>query len=234
MTVILLILVTSSSFVYADVKSGFLDFNLYPYLSDVDDDASMTLNMGAVLNNGFSYFSLTNISNQSGSDELEDVTGFYTEQNIRWQINSQLPLDLTAQFNFRSGEDNDRHRLGVRWRLHDTQILRPFFQRLNLIYSINAHIVQLDHMDGSAWQLEHAFRLTVPQLSERFYLAGFIDHTFNERLPNNIPNNPVVAEVQLGWQLIDSFYITTEYRINQYRRVDVNNVAVGVEYLMKW
>ena len=136
--------------------------------------------------------------------------------------------------NFRTGDHNDRHRLGVRWRLHDTDYLADFFQRIHLAYSINWHAVQFDSQEGRIWQLEHVFRLTLPYLSERLYLAGFIDHTFGEKLPDAVPNNPMVAEAQLGYRLLDNVFLITEYRLNQYRRSDVNNLAIGMEYIVRW
>ncbi len=223
--------------VYADVvnsHAGFLDFNLYPYLSDVDTDTSGTINIAAALKHRLSYFSLTNFGNQDGADELEDIDGFYTEQNIRWQIADQSPLDLTIQMNFRSGEDNDRHRLGFRWRLNNTPLLEDFFHTVHLAYSINFHVLQFDNEDANVWQMEHVYRMTFPQLSDRLYLAGFIDHTFNQDLPVNFPDNPIVGETQLGFRLEENFYAIVEYRINQYRRSDVNNTAIGIEYKIKW
>ena len=215
-------------------RSGFLDFNAYPYLSDVDDDSVATINAAAQLPNRFEYFSLTNFGNQKTADELSDTTTYYTEQNVRWRISEQSPLDLTLQMNFRTGVDNDRHRLGVRWRLNDSHYLQEFFNKLNLKYAINAHVIQFDDQPGNAWQLEHSFMMKFPWLSQRLYLAGFIDHTFGEKLASNIPNNPVVAEAQLGYNIIEQFYVVTEYRINEYRRSDVNNLAVGVQYKIVW
>lgn len=215
-------------------KGGFLDFNFYPYLSDVDNDNVFTLNIFAALPNRFSYFSLTNYGNQSGRGELEDVVSFYTEQNLRWKIADDSPLDLTAQYNMRGGEDNDRLRLGFRWRLNNTEFLEDFFQAINLKYSINFHALQLDHRSEDVWQMEHVFAMKFPYLTDRLYLSGFVDHTFNEDLPDSIPDDPMVAEAQLGLRLVENFYVTTEYRLNQYRRSDVNNLAAGVEYKMKW
>jgi len=226
-----------SSNSHADVKNsrgGFLDFNVYPFLSDVDDDNTITVNIGAKLPARFSYFSLTNIGNVDGDSELKDTTTFYTEQNIRWQIREQSPLDLTLQMNFRTGDDNDRHRLGARWRLNDTQALSDFFETLNLRYSINLHAIQFDSEDAYVWQMEHVFRLSFPYLSDRLYLGGFIDHTFNQNLPDSLPDAPMVAEAQLGFRLFENLYAITEYRLNEYRRSDVNNLAVGIEYKVVW
>ncbi|MEX1669215.1 hypothetical protein AB4876_09855 [Zhongshania guokunii] len=217
-----------------NTSGGFLDFNFYPYLADVDSDNVFTLNIAASLPNRFSYFSLTNIGNQPGDSELSDTTTYYTEQNLRWRITDTAPLDLTVQGNLRSGVDNDRLRFGVRWRLSDSIFLMPFFKAVHLSYSINLHALQIDDSEADVWQLEHAFSLKFPRLSERLYLAGFIDHTFNEDLPATIPSNPVVAEAQLGLRLFENFYAVAEYRLNEYRRSDVNNVAMGFEYKMKW
>ena len=231
-----LLLLTSPA-VSANAKNntgGFIDLNVYPYLSDVSNDSTVTVNIGAKLANRFSYFSLTNFSNKEFENELSGFDNVYTEQNLRWQVTEQSPLDLTVQLNFRSGANNDRHRLGVRWRLNDTSALKSFFESINLQWSMNLHALQKDDVPADVWQMEHAFRMTFPYISDRLYLAGFVDHTFNEDLPNNIPNNPMVAEAQLGYRMVDNLYLISEYRVNQYRRSDVNNVALGFEYIVKW
>ena len=217
-----------------DSSGGFLDFNLYPYLSDVDTDNVLTINIAAKLENRFSYFSLTNFGNQDNSEELSDLNTFYTEQNIRWKTSDTSPLDLTLQMNFRTGEDNDRHRLGVRWRMSDTEAISSLFKYLNMSYSINFHLVQFDSEDADVRQLEHVFKFKFPYLTDRLYLAGFVDHTFNQDLKTGFPNNPIVGEAQLGFRLIEKLFLVTEYRINEYRRSDVNNLAIGIEYKVTW
>ncbi len=223
-----------SSLEAGNSQGGFLDFNLYPYLSDVNNDNTLTINLAAKLNNRFSYFSLTNFGNQGNQGELSDLDSFYTEQNIRWKIADKSPLDLTVQMNFRTGEDNDRHRLGVRWRLSDTEALSSFFKTIHMSYSINLHGIQFDSEDADVWQLEHVFKFTFPYLTDRLYLAGFIDHTFNQDLAADFPDNPIVGEVQLGFRLVENLYVITEYRINEYRRSDVNNLAAGIQYKITW
>lgn len=213
-------------------KKGFIDFNVYPYLSDVDSDNVITMNVGASLPARLSYFSLINFGNANDESELEDTTTYYTEQNVRWKITEASPLDLTLQMNFRTGPNNDRHRLGVRWRLNDTYSFKDLFSAINLKYSINFHAVQFD--DANVWQLEHVYRLTFPYFSSRMYLSGFVDHTFNETLPDTVPTNPIVSETQLGFRLVENLYLISEYRINQYRRGDVKNLAVGAEYKIIW
>jgi len=222
---------------YADTKnsqSGFLDFNVYPYMSDVENDNVVTINIASKLKGRFSYFSLTNFGNENNANELEDTTSFYSEQNIRWQVSEGSPLDLTLQMNFRSGQHNDRHRLGVRWRLNNTRYLESFFKSINLSYSINFHAIQFDRESADVWQLEHVYRMTFPYLSERLYLAGFADHTFNQDLSNDFPSNPIVSETQLGYRISDNFYAIAEYRVNEYRLSDNSNFALGFEYKMQW
>ncbi|MFT5888901.1 MAG: hypothetical protein ACI9BO_001725 [Zhongshania sp.] len=217
-----------------NTQSGFLDFNIYPYLSDVNNDSVLTLNIAANLANRFSYFSLFNIGNQTADSELSDTTSYYTEQNLRWQITDNSPFDLTVQYNMRSGDDNDRLRFGGRWRLNDSPQLKSIFEQIHLRYALNLHLVQIDDGDSHVWQMEHSFNLKFPYLSDRLYLGGFIDHTFNEYLPANIPANPIVGEAQLGYRIVENLYAVAEYRINEYRRSDENNLALGVEYKMKW
>lgn len=212
------------------IKSGFVDVNVYPYQSKVSNDNTITVNAFLRFANRFSYFSLTNFSDKKGSGRLPDLDTFFTEQNLRWQIAENSPFELTVQSNFRQGSDNDRHRLGIRWTLNKSDFISGFLDKLHLKYSINWHAVQFDHEDEYIWQLEHAFLMKFPYLSDRLYLSGFADHTFNEDLPNSIPNHPIVGEAQLGFRLFDKLHAVAEYRVNEYRRSDVNNIAVGLEY----
>jgi hypothetical protein len=212
---------------------GFLDFNLYPYLSEVDSDSVFTLNAASKLPYGFSYASLLNIANQAGSDPFDDTTGFYTEQNLRWSLPAGLPFDLTLQYNMRSGEDNDRLRFGARVRFEAIPYVEDLFKKISLAYSITFHMLQIDHEDRFVWQMEHIFRLDTPYLDRRLYIAGFADHTFNQGIAG-IPDNPVILEVQGGARLIDELYAIAEYRVNQYRAGDETNLALGGEYVIKW
>ena len=232
-----LFVLIASPIAFADEKnsqSGFLDFNLYPYLSDVDSDNTFTLNIATNLSNDLSYFSLTNFGNSQGDSELEDTNTYYSEHNLRWQFSKELPFDLTLQSNFRTGDDNDRHRLGVRWRASQTKSLESFFKSINMSYAVNLHAIQFDDDPADVWQLEHAFMVKFPSISERLYLAGFIDHTFNETLPSQFKSSPIVAEAQLGFNVVQNFYVIAEYRINQYRLSDTNNFAMGFQYKMIW
>ncbi|OUS12249.1 hypothetical protein A9Q89_06615 [Gammaproteobacteria bacterium 53_120_T64] len=213
---------------------GFVDINIYPYLSDVKTDNLVTVNIAAKLGGRFSYFSLNNMASAEGRKSFSDLNRYYSEQNIRWQISTHSPLDLTLQMNFRSGANNDRHRLGLRWRLNDSPGLKAAFEKIHLSYSINLHAIQFDHESPHVWQMEHVFRLLFPYLSPRLYLAGFIDHTFNQNLPASMPTNPVVGEAQLGYRVFDNFYVVSEYRVNEYRRSDVNNLSAGIEYKVSW
>lgn len=213
---------------------GFFDFNVYPYLSDVDSDSAFTLNVAKKLPGRFSYFGFINLYGENRSGYLPGAISYYTEQNIRWQIAKDSPLDFTFQSNLRTGSKNNRHRLGIRWRLNNTKTFESFFKSINLSYAINLHAVQFDHEDPYVWQIEHAFMMRFPDISKRIYMAGFIDHTFNQDLPNGYPSSPIVGEVQFGFQLSSRLHAIAEYRINQYRRQDVNNLGVGLQYKINW
>lgn len=132
----------------AKPSKGFLDFNSYPYMTDVDSDSVFTLNALAKLPHGFSYFSLLNLMNQSDHQPLADTTGYYTEQNLRFAPSELVPLDLTVQYNLTSGDDNDRLRFGFLWKLHDTPFVDQLFDAIHLTYAVNFHLFQVDHEES--------------------------------------------------------------------------------------
>jgi hypothetical protein len=72
------------------------------------------------------------------------------EQTLRWGIAENLPLDLSE-----------------------------FFDRINLIYRITFQLKRFGSTDNKAWQTEQYLQMKFPQLSERVYLSGFIDQTFD-------------------------------------------------------
>lgn len=215
-------------------SKGFLDFNTYPYMTNVDNDSVFTLNALAKLPYGFTYFSLLNLMNQSGHEPLSDTTGYYTEQNLRFSPHAAVPLDLTVQYNLRSGDDNDRLRFGVLWKLHDTPILEQLFDAISLTYAINFHVLQVDHEEAYVWQMEHIAQLTMPYLDRRLYLAGFADHTFNGAAPPGAPAAPLVMEIQAGLRLIDELHAVAEYRVNEYRTDSPTNIALGAQYVARF
>ncbi|PCI60005.1 MAG: hypothetical protein COB37_10235 [Kordiimonadales bacterium] len=217
-----------------DNLPGFLDFNGYPILTETKSDNYLTINAFQKISTRLSYFSLNNFGTRKGTNGNPDTNTFYTEQSLRWKITENSPFDLTVQLNFRSGDNNDRHRLGIRWRLNDTAALKGFFKSINLAYSVNLHALQLDHEDPYVWQLEHAFKMTFPYLTDRLYLAGFADQTFNQNLPDNFPSAPIVGEAQLGFRLFDNLYAIGEFRINEFRRSDVDNIGLGIQYKVSW
>ncbi len=215
-------------------RGGMLSFNLYPYLSDVDSDSAVTLAAASSLASGFSYFGFVNFYNQEDANAATETTTFFTEQNLRWRPDPQTPWELTFQANMRSGEDNDRFRFGARLHLQQLPLLKSIFDTIHVKWAVNFHALQIDDDPAHAWQIEHSYSASFPYLSDRLYLAGFIDQGINETLPGNLPKRPIVSETQFGYRLIEQLYLVAEYRINQYRRNDVNNLAVGLEYKMLW
>lgn len=231
---ILLIATGISSGQNKSKTSGFIDLNYYPVLTDVDQDTFLTVNALVNLPARLQYFSFTNIAGNDSRNPFSSNNQYYSEQNLRWQIEDDSPLDLTVQWNLRSGAENDRLRLGFRWRLNDTSRLQDFFDSLHLAYSINFHAIQFDHESPSVWQMEHVFRMTFPYWSDRLYLSGFVDHTFNGEKPDGAPSAPIVLEAQLGCRLYQQLYAIAEYRINEYRRGDITNLALGLQYRIPW
>lgn len=213
---------------------GAIGFNLYPYLSDVDDDSVFTLAAASGLPHGLSYFGFVNFYNNDDDSPLKETVSYYTEQNLRWRPAKETPWELTFQANLRSGDDNDRYRLGARLHLNEIGLIGPLLQAIHVKWAINLHALQFDQDPAHAWQIEHSYSATFPYLSERLSLSGFIDHNRNETLPASLPKNPIVSETQLNYRLIDELYLIAEYRLNEYRRRDVNNLALGVEYKIRW
>jgi hypothetical protein len=236
LTVILIFLIAVglSSAQDKPATSGFVDLNYYPILLDVDQDTFLTVNALVHFPARLQYFSFTNIAGNDSRNPFSSNNQYYTEQNLRWQIKPESPLDLTIQWNLRSGSKNDRLRLGFRWRLDDTPAFQDFFEAIHLAYSINFHALQFDHEDPSVWQMEHVFRMTFPYWTDRLYLAGFIDHTINGETPDRAPSAPIVLEAQAGYRLCSQLYAVAEYRINQYRRGDIDNLAIGLQYRLSW
>ncbi len=213
---------------------GFFDFNFYPFLVDKSDGSIYTLNMGSNLPNRFSYFALVSTNNQRYRSEFEDTNNYYIEQNVRWQLADNNPLDLTVQHNMRGGDENDRLRFGFRWRFNDTEFMRSFFDTIHLRYSINFHLYQMDHTDDDVWQMEHVWRFYFPYLTDRLYWGGFADQSFGETVADSDDYSHTYLETQIGFRVIDNLHIITEYRYSQYNDDNPDSLAAGFEYIIKW
>lgn len=208
-----------------------IDFSLYPYQSALDNDVDFTTMINARLPGRFSYFSYVNMK---GALTSESFVFDRSEQNLRYSVSDKLPVDLNLQGVLARGDGNDFYQLGVGWRVHNTPGWQEFFGRINLIYRMTVQLRRFEVADTSSWALEHWFRMTFPQVSDRLYLSGFVDQAFDETLPAAMPDSPIVAEIQLGMRVFDQFYAVGEYRKNQRRVGAENNFAVGIEYKMRW
>ena len=206
--------------------TGFLDFNTY---YDTRDFSVMTINILAKLPNRLQYFSLTNYQS---ADASADLASFYSEQNVRWQLKTKSPFDITLQYVMRQGSKNDDVRLGLRWRLSNTPKIEKFFKALKMSYSINPMIIQfrVNAHTKSMTQIEHVYRIKL--YKDRVYIGGFADQNFD--YSNNKLSFKWVSEHQLGVRLISQLYVVTEYRINDFLENDNTGLGIGLEYIIKF
>ncbi len=205
-----------------------IDLSAYPYQHTVVNDTDFTATINARLPGRFSYFSYINSRGvvTQGNAEFER-----SEQNLRYAVSKKLPLDLSLQGVLVNGDGNDFYQLGVSWRLHDMAGLAAFFDRINLIYRLTFQVQRFEFDDSDAWQMEHFFRAN---LSERIYISGFVDQTFDLDTSAELPDVPIVLEVQLGVRLFNRLYAVAEYRNNDFRVGNEENVAAGLEYKFRW
>jgi hypothetical protein len=201
--------------------------NLYPYQSQIDNDTDLTFITNARLPARFSYFSYVNFRGLISDSSFEFAR---SEQTLRWAIADTLPIDLSVQGVFVSGPGNDFTQLGISWRAHNTPGLAGFLKRINLIYRLTFQPKRFGSSDDNAWQTEQYFKMTFPGLSERLYLSGFVDQTFNLAVSDALPKNPIVAEVQGGVRIWKQVYVVGEYRRNDFRVGHENNFAAGIEF----
>lgn len=205
-----------------------VDFSLYPLQRTVKNDVDFTTTVNAVLPGRLSYFGYINVQGVVTDGNAAFVR---SEQNLRYAISHAVPLDLNFQGVLVRGDGNDFYQLGVGWRAHDTPGLQAFFERLNLVYRVTLQLRRFEFADNDSWQMEHFFRMN---LSERFYLSGFVDQTFDLDLSAALPRTPIVTEVQFGMRLAADFYAVAEYRRNDFRIGDEENLAAGIEYKFRW
>ena len=212
-------------------RPAIISFNFYPYLNDVKKDSDFTINTVIPLPSRLSYFSFVNFGGlfHSGSTKFQ-----ITEQNLRWQITENSPVDLVIQDTIRNGNDNDTIHIGARFRLSDFEHLKSFFDGIHLNYSFHIFPKRFDQRDVGGWQISHAYQATFPYISNRLYFSGFLDHNINEEKISGIKRDNIVSENQFGFQLFKKVYAVIEFRINEYRKVDTTNFSMGFEIKTNW
>lgn len=208
-----------------------VSFNYYPHLGDVESDSDFTVNVFAPLPHRFSYFSFINIGGVSHSG---DIRFQITEQNIRWQIAEDVPIDLVVQDTIRNGRDNDTLHIGLRWRLNNTTWLKQFFCTINLVYGVHVFPIRFDQRNVGGWQLSHAYTIRFPYISDRLYFSGFLDHNIRESNITGMKRDNIVSENQFGVRLFKKLYAVAEFRVNEYRRSNTTNYALGLEIKSVW
>lgn len=204
-----------------------INTSLYPILNRVDNDADLTFTINAILPHRFTYFSFVNFSGVLSDEDSEFVR---SKNDLKWSPHESWPVYLNFQAVFVKGSGNDYQQLGVGLRVHDTPGLDKFFDSINLVYNLTFQLKRFGGNDSSAWQMAHFFRLTFPDLSDRIYISGFLDQTFDSNLPAQFSSSPYVTEIQGGIRIWKKFYFVTEYRKNEFRIGNEHNLAVGLEF----
>ncbi len=230
----LLLLITGALNTYSQSNpskqsaSGFMDFNGY---HDTRGTTDFTLNLLANPCKQLQYFSLTNFGSQTNST---DLTGYYSEQHLRWNPIKKIPLDITQLWTTISGPRNDQLYYGIRWRPNQTRGIDSVLAKINLLFFVNFHLIGFSENSTTMYlpQIEYVYRLVVlPKLlSNRVYISGFADQTFAVSATNK-RSATWVTEHQLGIRAIDGLHVVAEYRINEYAK-NQTGWGLGLEYFL--
>lgn len=221
----------TSQSVAKNALNGFLDFNGYYATGNSE---ILTLNLQANLPYRFQYFSLNDFFQPQNRNDSGEVHTFLSEQNLRWGLPKNIPVDLTFQWFMTSGLDNDRARFGARWRLSSTPWLEKFFKMIHMFYSVNFHVLETDFTHSiESWQIEYVYQIKIlpTLLKERVYLRGFADHNMRYGSQATAGNNHIwVTEHQVGIRAVNWLYVVAEYRYNEFFASKRNDVGIGLEY----
>lgn len=206
------------------------EFNAYPYLSESQFDADLTIVTAARFTERLSYFGFVNVGGlfHSGSTRFQT-----SDQNLRWSITERSPVDLAIQGVIRYGRSNDTFHAGIRWRLNDTIGIKSVLDAIHLDYAVQFFAVRLDQREVRGWQISNSYQLDFPYISDRLYFSGFLDYNIDERVSTG-RRNVIISENQLGVRLFRSVHAVAEYRFNEYRSDHKHNVAVGLELKLDW
>ena len=118
--------------------------------------------------------------------------------------------------------------------MNNTSQLRNFFNKISLVYSLQLFPVRFDQRDLGGWQISHVYTLTFPYISDRLYFSGFFDHNIGEGSADTGRRDNIVSENQFGVRIYKQFYAVLEYRFNEYRRNNKNNLGAGIELKTSW
>lgn len=206
---------------------GFIDPNIY---YDTRGFSTLTINTLYQINSRLQYFGFFNNDGVLNAKSTE-VNSFYSEHNLRYQLNKTSPLLLTNQNVLTSGLANDQYRIGLMWDMHKTKSLQNLFNKLHLTVSINLHALQWNFINH--WeiipQLEYVFKKTF--FGEKMYWFAFCDQNFFYH--NKSTSFKWVTEHQIGIKLTEQLFVVTEFRLNTFNSVpNQTGVGFGLEYLM--
>lgn len=211
-------------------RFGFIDLNAY---YDTRDATTFTINYLSVLSERLTYFSFINYQQFSFTGDNDDFNDFYSEHMLYFSPVKKLPFDLVSQAVFMGGSRNDKLRLGINWRAHDTPWLGEILRKLNIRYAPAFHLLQLGYqqpLDDFTWQIEHVWSVQIlPKLTNRrIYLSGFADQTIGGEIARGL-----ISETQLGFRIVDQFYAVAEYRyFGYFPEEHRHGVGLGLQYMV--
>jgi hypothetical protein len=175
--------------------------------------------------NRWEYFSLTDF--KSAGLDL-DFSEYYSEQNVRYCFPGDK-IKISFQGVMKSGIENDKYRFGAIFQISNL-IFSSWCKENNLIYFTNIHIVETDvnFKQLLFTQLEHVYKIQF--FKNRLYLSGFLDHNFI--FSDGRYNSMIVTEHQIGMKVKNSFFITSEFRFNDFLDKKIG-VGFGFEFMIK-
>ncbi len=205
-------------------SSGLIDINYY---YDSRAYTTLTINTLANLSHRLQYFSLVDFGGSPKTAKELDVSSFYTEQNLRYQVYENSPWSLSSQWVAQSNQRNDLLRAGILTNFSELKFTQPFLNGTTNFISINLFPLQIDHMDGFNWQIEYFYRFQIlPSFfRNHVYLSGFADQNISDRV-----DSTWIVENQIGIRFYDNFYVVAEHRFNGSLENDATGLGLGLEY----
>lgn len=205
-------------------RFGLIDINGY---YDSREATTLTINAFANITSNLSYFGFVNFDQSDFSDNNDDTSTYYSEQNLTYFPFKKIPVGLNMQAVLIGGLKNDDLRFAAQWDVSRTPGIDKFMKKIHLTYGINFHVLNFGYQDDMKFQMEHFYRWDA--IPNRVYVSGFMDHTIG-----NSAAEGIVTEHQIGIRLYDQIHLIGEYRYNEYLPKKNSGFAFGLEYVIQF